>query len=222
MRVIRSPENSNVSKWFLRNVCIYVCVVIAQSCLTFWDPMDYSSPGSSVHEILQARILEWVAMPFSRGSSPPGDQTWRPLSGRWTLTLSHLGSSYGRTLQSKFIELYLHLIRAHITICKLYLQKFFKEILKRGEFFHRHYSRKGRHTVEDKELARARDFQGLILFTKSLSTLTFHTLRSCSPSSDMECRAGRSRTAHRTTTNIWRKGSVFSSQPTEPKTDHLT
>ena len=43
-----------------------------QSSLTLWDPMDYSLPGSSVHGILQARILEWVAMPFSRGSSWPG------------------------------------------------------------------------------------------------------------------------------------------------------
>jgi len=35
--------------------------------------MDYSPPGSSVHRILQARILEWVAIPFYRGSSPPGE-----------------------------------------------------------------------------------------------------------------------------------------------------
>ena len=44
-----------------------------QSCLTLCGPMDCSPPGSSVHEILQARILEWVAMPSSRGSSPPTD-----------------------------------------------------------------------------------------------------------------------------------------------------
>jgi len=37
--------------------------------------MDYSPPGSSLHEILQARMLEWVAMPFSKGSSQPMDQT---------------------------------------------------------------------------------------------------------------------------------------------------
>ena len=37
--------------------------------------MDYSLPGSSIHGILQVRILEWVAMPFSRGSSQPRDQT---------------------------------------------------------------------------------------------------------------------------------------------------
>ena len=40
-----------------------------QSCLTLCNPMDCSLPGSSVHGILQARILEWVAFPFSRGSS---------------------------------------------------------------------------------------------------------------------------------------------------------
>ena len=57
-------------------VCVCVCVLVAQSCPTLWDPMDYSLPGSPVHGILQARILEWVAIPFSRGSSWPRDQTW--------------------------------------------------------------------------------------------------------------------------------------------------
>ena len=47
-----------------------------QCCLTLCDPMDYSLPGSSVHGILQWRILEWVAISFSRGSSQPRDQTW--------------------------------------------------------------------------------------------------------------------------------------------------
>ena len=51
-----------------------VKVLIAQWCLTFCDPMD-SSMGSSVHGTLQARILEWVAISFSRGSSQPRDQT---------------------------------------------------------------------------------------------------------------------------------------------------
>ena len=48
---------------------------VAQSCPTLYDPMDCSPPGSSVHGILQARILEWVAISFSRGSSRPRDQT---------------------------------------------------------------------------------------------------------------------------------------------------
>ena len=45
-------------------------VKVAQLCLTLWDPMD-----STVHGILQARILEWVAFPFSRGSSQPRNRT---------------------------------------------------------------------------------------------------------------------------------------------------
>ena len=48
---------------------------VAQSCLTLSGPMDCSPPGSSVSEIFQARILEWVAMPSSRESSQPRDQT---------------------------------------------------------------------------------------------------------------------------------------------------
>ena len=51
-------------------------VLVMQSCPTLCDPMDWSLPGSSVHGILQRRILEWVAIPFSRVSSWPRDQTW--------------------------------------------------------------------------------------------------------------------------------------------------
>ena len=50
-------------------------VLVAQSCLTLCDPMDYSLLGFSVHGILQARILEWIAIPFSRGTSQPRDRT---------------------------------------------------------------------------------------------------------------------------------------------------
>ena len=46
---------------------------VAQSCPTLRDPMDYSQLGSSVHGIFQARVLEWVAISFSRGSSRPRD-----------------------------------------------------------------------------------------------------------------------------------------------------
>ena len=52
-----------------------VCVSVAQSCLTLCDPVDCSPPGFSVHRILQARMLEWVAISFSRGSSQPRDKT---------------------------------------------------------------------------------------------------------------------------------------------------
>ena len=50
--------------------------LVAQSGLTLCDPMDCSVPGSSDNGVLQARILEWVAIPFSRGSSQPRDETW--------------------------------------------------------------------------------------------------------------------------------------------------
>ena len=59
-----------------------------QSCLTLCNPMDWSPPGSSVYGILQARILEWVAMPSSRGSSWPRDRNWVSsvsCIGRWVL-----------------------------------------------------------------------------------------------------------------------------------------
>ena len=72
----------------------HVCLV-TQLCLTLWDFMDYILPGSSVHGILQARILEWVTMPSSRGSFQPKDQTQGLLHCRWILYhLSHQGSSY--------------------------------------------------------------------------------------------------------------------------------
>ena len=47
-------------------MCVCVCVLVAQSCLTLCHPMDSSPPGSSIHGILQARVLEWVAISFSR------------------------------------------------------------------------------------------------------------------------------------------------------------
>ena len=50
--------------------------LVAQSCSTLCDPMDCSPPGIPVPEIFQARILEWVALPSSRESSRPRDQTW--------------------------------------------------------------------------------------------------------------------------------------------------
>ena len=67
---------SNVSpraqgKIFSLHAC--VCTKSLQLCLTLWDPVNCSLPDSSVHGILQASILEWVAMPSPRGSSQPRD-----------------------------------------------------------------------------------------------------------------------------------------------------
>ena len=57
---------------------LFVCVLFAQSCLTLCNPMDCSPLGSSVHEILQARIPEWVAIPFSRDLLDPGIELRSP------------------------------------------------------------------------------------------------------------------------------------------------
>ena len=75
-------------------IVYFCCCLVPKLCLTLWDPMEYSSPGSSVHRISQGRTLEWVAIPFSRGSSWPRDwihiscmskqvittPPWKPLS----------------------------------------------------------------------------------------------------------------------------------------------
>ena len=75
--------------YFYINLYIYTCVSVcqklaiwhlsegkvAQLCPTLCNPMDCSLPGSSVHGILQAKILEWVSVPFSKESSQPRDQT---------------------------------------------------------------------------------------------------------------------------------------------------
>ena len=61
----------------MKNKCYIMCMRAKslKSSPTLCNPMDGSSPGSSVHGILQARILEWVALPFARGSSQPRGQT---------------------------------------------------------------------------------------------------------------------------------------------------
>ena len=61
---------------WLRWVIFECCAKLLQLFLTLCDPVDYSLPGSSVHGILQARILEWVTISFSRGSSRPRDLTY--------------------------------------------------------------------------------------------------------------------------------------------------
>ena len=70
-------------KW----IDMIVCMLVAQSCLTFCDPMDCSPSGFSVHGLLQARILEWVVIPFSTGSSQPRDQTWVSCIARGSFTI---------------------------------------------------------------------------------------------------------------------------------------
>ena len=73
-----------------------VKVLVVQSCLTLCDPMNCSPPGSSVHEILLARTLEWVAISFSRGSFQTQDQTWVSyIAGRF-FTTGHREAHMGK------------------------------------------------------------------------------------------------------------------------------
>ena len=66
-----SPQVGQCQRMFK----VKVKVLVAQSCPTLCNPMDYNLPGFSFHGILQARILEWVAIPFCRGSYWPRNQT---------------------------------------------------------------------------------------------------------------------------------------------------
>ena len=72
--------NMLICKSINMHECVYtytkVKVLVTQSCLTLCDLLDCSPPGSSVCGILQAGVLEWVAMPLSRGCSQPTNQTW--------------------------------------------------------------------------------------------------------------------------------------------------
>ena len=78
-----------------RHIYEKVKVLVAYSCLTLCDPVVCGLPGSSVQGILQARILEWLVIPFSRGLSQPRDQIQVLLHCRQFLYhLSHQGSPF--------------------------------------------------------------------------------------------------------------------------------
>ena len=97
----------------------------AQSCLTLCDPVVCSQSGSPVLGIFQAGILEWVAMPFSRGSSPPKDQTCisvsPALAGKFFTTVPrgkpsvHFG--YEKLTLCLSTCLYLHLTLLPLCVC---------------------------------------------------------------------------------------------------------
>jgi len=78
-RNIQQRDKKKIQKYLCMYIYIYVYIYIhaqsLQSCLTLWDPIVYSLPGSSFHGVLQTRILEWVVTPSSRGSSRPRDGT---------------------------------------------------------------------------------------------------------------------------------------------------
>ena len=81
--------------------CIFVCdlYLVAQSCPTLCHLMDYSPPGSSVHGIIQASILEWVAMPSSKGSSQPKDPT----------QVSHIAGEFFTVWATREVHIYVYM-----------------------------------------------------------------------------------------------------------------
>ena len=79
----KNNKNRTYAHCGLLTVCVWT-MLVTQSCPTLCDPTNCSPPGFSVHGILQARILEWIAIPFSRGTSKPRDRTlFSCLKGRF-------------------------------------------------------------------------------------------------------------------------------------------
>ena len=93
--------------YFFHCVCVWCSV--AQLSPTLFDPMDCSPPGSSVHGVFQARILQWVALSYSRGSSLPRDLTQvshiTPLAGEFFITVpASCGTLYNSSTDVQFFK----------------------------------------------------------------------------------------------------------------------
>ena len=97
------------SLWWNSHIHAWLHDMSLQSCPTLCDLMECSLPGTPVHGILQARILKWMAMPSSRGSSQPRDRTcisYVSCIGRWVLYHQcHLGSPHTSLCFPKSIHL---------------------------------------------------------------------------------------------------------------------
>ena len=106
---------------------------VAQSCPTLCDPMDCSLQGSSIHGIFHARVLEWIAISFSRGSSQPRD---------WT-SVSHIagrGFTVWATKEAPREWRYPQLkVRSYIQITSILNMIFFEDVLWARNFCHEFY-----------------------------------------------------------------------------------
>ena len=97
-----------------------VKVLVAQSCLTICDAMDCRPPGSSVHGTLQAGILEWVAMPFSRGSFNPGIEPGSPaLQADSLLSVPPEKPNFYSNIQESCITLWTSLLTLSVSGVKI-------------------------------------------------------------------------------------------------------
>ena len=93
--------------------------VVVQSCPTLCDPVDCRPPGSSVNGILQVRILEWVAISFSRGSSQPRDRTQvSHIAGRCFNLWATREASHGTQIQKERLSHQGHLWKVRAGIAK--------------------------------------------------------------------------------------------------------
>ena len=98
---------------------------VAQSCLTLCDPMDCSLSGFSVHGIFQARVLEWGAIAFSRGSFQPRDWTWSPTLQAEALPSEPPGKPIGINL--------CFLFSSYVYRLRIYLNNFYQKKKKKTE-----------------------------------------------------------------------------------------
>ena len=107
-----------------------VKMLVAQSCLTLCDPMDCSLPGSSVHRILQARILEWITIPFSRGSSQLRDQTCVSyIAGRF-FTVQATREAYTCICLQIYLQAYASMLIMIIQLANIHKVMLYKHRLK--------------------------------------------------------------------------------------------
>ena len=113
---------------YMYHIYIYIHIYMkwsefAQSCPTLCDPMDCSPPGSSVHGIFQARVLEWVAISFYRGSSWPRDRTRvsHIVGRRFTVWATHthiyIGIYAYRFTCNTHTHTYIHIHTHYICLC---------------------------------------------------------------------------------------------------------
>ena len=101
---------------------------VTQSCLTLCDPIDCSLPGSSVHGIFQARVLEWVAISFSRGSSQPKNRTQVScITGRcftiWTTREDLLSVYTVINFMCFYIDFFITMLYSCLSFIKVFVSK---------------------------------------------------------------------------------------------------
>ena len=122
------PVSTRLFSLFVFQLCVYV--LVAQSCPTLSNPMDCSPPGNSVHRILQARILEWVAISFPRGSSWPRDWTQvSHIAGRFFIIWATRQALVSLFLPCKYVHLHpFNRFHKYVLIYNIYFSPDFRKV----------------------------------------------------------------------------------------------